>query len=89
MNVQFDIEDNPYYTISPTRRSADNSKIYEFNVIEKTEKINIPIDVTLKINVNHNEEKYPLVFFTPNELDFRILNRGVRRMTLKVVEDEK
>lgn len=89
LNVQFDIEDNSYYTISSTRRSADNSKIYEFDVIEKTEKINIPIDVTLKINVNHNEEKYPLVFFTPNELDFRILNRGVRRMTLKVVEDEK
>ena len=89
LNVQFDIEDNPYYTISPTRKSTNNSQIYEFDVIEKTEKINIPIDVTLKINVNHNEEKYPLVFFTPNELDFKILNRGVRRMTLKVVEDEK
>ncbi len=89
LNVQFDIEDNPYYSISPTRRSANNSKIYEFDVIEKTEKINIPIDVALKINVNHNDEKYPLVFFTPNEFEFKILNRGVRRMTLKVVDDEK
>lgn len=89
LNVQFDIEDNPYYSISPTRRSVNNSKIYEFDVIEKTEKINIPIDVTLKINVNHNDEKYPLVFFTPNEFEFKILNRGVRRMTLKVVDDEK
>lgn len=89
LNVQFDIEDNPYYSISPTRRSVNNSKIFEFDVIEKTEKINIPIDVTLKINVNHNDEKYPLVFFTPNEFEFKILNRGVRRMTLKVVDDEK
>lgn len=89
LNVQFDIEDNPYYSITPTQRSANNSKIYKFDVIEKTEKINIPIDVTLKINVNHNDEKYPLVFFTPNEFEFKILNRGVRRMTLKVVDDEK
>ena len=89
LGVQFEMEDNPYYTISETRRSERDSKVYEFDVIERVERIDIPIEVSLKVQVNHDEERYPLVFFTPNELEFNIINRGVRRMTLKVVENEK
>ena len=89
LDVQFVLEDNPFYTISPTRQNKENAKVYEFDVTEQVKKIDIPVDVMLKIKVNHNEEKYPLVFFTPNELEFKIINRGVRRMTLKVVDDEK
>lgn len=89
LNVQFSLENNPYYAITPTRQNKENTNVYEFDVIEQIKKIDIPVDVMLKIKVYHNEEKYPLVFFTPNELEFRIINRGVRRMTLKVVDDEK
>ena len=60
--------------------------MYEFDVIEKTDKINIPVDANLMLHVNHNRMKYPLVFFTPEDIEFRIINRGVRRMTLKVVK---
>ena len=86
LNLAFSLQDNDYYSISSTRQDSIDSSIYEFDVIEKTDKINIPVDVNLMLHITHNEEKYPLVFFTPEDIDFRIINRGVRRMTLKVLK---
>ncbi len=86
LDLSFALQDNDYYTISSTHRDSADSSVYEFDVIEKTDKINIPVDVNLMLHVNHNRIKYPLVFFTPEDIEFRIINRGVRRMTLKVVK---
>lgn len=86
LDLSFALQDNNYYEISSTRRDSVDSSVYEFDVIEKTDKINIPVDVSLMLHVNHNRMKYPLVFFTPEDIEFRIINRGVRRMTLKVVK---
>lgn len=86
LGLSFALQDNDYYSISSTRRDSANASIYAFDVIEKVNKINIPVDVNLMLHINHNQTKYPLVFFTPEDIEFRIINRGVRRMTLKVVK---
>ena len=86
LNLTFSLQDNDYYSISSTRQDSIDASIYEFDIVEKTDKINIPTDVNLMLHIAHNKQKYPLVFFTPEDIDFRIINRGVRRMTLKVLQ---
>ena len=84
--MSFVLQENDYYAVSSTRRDSVNPSFYEFDVIEKQDKTQIPIDVNLTLHVNYNKQKYPLVFFTPEDIDFRIINRGVRRMTIKAVK---
>jgi len=86
LDVSFVLQENDYYAVSSTRRDSVNPSFYEFDVIEKQDKTQIPIDVNLTLHVNYNKQKYPLVFFTPEDIDFRIINRGVRRMTIKAVK---
>ncbi len=86
LGVQFSIQENPFYSLTPTIKNAQNQGLYSFDIIEKQDRMNIPIDTTLTLHINFNNAKYPLVFFTPEDIDYRIINRGVRRMTLKVVE---
>lgn len=84
LELSFQIEDNPYYFIGKTFVDSINSAIYYFEIKEKTGKIKIPIDIVLNLSIYHNQDKYPFVFFTPETISFRIINRGVRKMTIKL-----
>ena len=86
LGVQFSIQENPFYSLTPTIKNAQNQGLYSFDIIEKQDRMNIPTDTTLTLHINFNNAKYPLVFFTPEDIDYRIINRGVRRLTLKVVK---
>lgn len=83
LELSFQIEDNPYYSIGATYVDSISSNFYYFEVIEKKEKIDIPIDTVVTLSLYHNRDQYPFVFFTPETISFRIINRGVRRMTIK------
>ena len=43
----------------------------------------IPVESDLKLTLHYDKEKYPLVFFTPETIDFHIINRGIRTMTIR------
>lgn len=89
LGVRFSLPENPYYSVTATSQNTLDPNIYEFKVVELTDKLHVPTDMGLQLQISHNKEKYPLVFFTPEEIDFRIINRGVRRMNFNVLEDEK
>ena len=86
LDVRFSLQENPYYEVLDTKQDTNVSSIYEFEIKEKIEKISIPTEATLTLHINHNQDKYPLVFFTPEDIDFRIIYRGVRKMTFIAVK---
>ena len=79
------LEDNPYYEIANIRKSSIFLSSYEFDINEKVEKIDIPTEIILNLKIEHNKEKYPFVFFTPDNVKFKITNVGIRKMTLKML----
>lgn len=89
LEVNFQLEDNPYYKITSSRKDTITNNLYWFEISEITEKIKIPVDQTLVLHINHNKEKYPFVFFTPETIQFRIINRGLRKMTIKISDYEQ
>lgn len=86
LGVNISLQENPYYEVVSTRQSKKDVSIYEFDVREKLPKIQIPVSVDLKLHIRHNSGKYPLVFFTPEDVDIKFINRGVRRMNIKVLD---
>lgn len=79
------LEDNQYYEISNIRKSSRFASSYEFDINEKMKKIDIPTEIVLNMKLEHNKEKYPFVFFTPDNVKFKIINIGIRKMTLKAL----
>lgn len=79
------LEDNQYYEISNIRKSSRFASSYEFDINEKKKKIDIPTEIVLNMKIEHNKEKYPFVFFTPDNVKFKITNIGIRKMTLKAL----
>lgn len=87
LGVKFSLQENPYYSITNIRQDSIEPTIYKFDVLEKVERSQIPVEYSLSLYISHNAKKYPLVFFTPEEIDFKLINHGVRRMSIKVVEE--
>ena len=82
LELSISIEDNPYYRLNTC--STDISQKYaEFEIEELLPRIQIPVESDLKLILNYDKEKYPLVFFTPETIDFHIINRGIRTMTIR------
>lgn len=85
LGVKFSIPSNGFYEVTNTRQDSVNPNVYEFDIVEKTDKLNIPTDFSTNLHIEYNRVKYPLVFFTPEDIDMHIINRGVRRMTVKIL----
>ena len=83
IECQLKMKENPYYKIKNYKIDFPNMNI-EFEVEELLPKIHIPIEMDLAISYEYDKEKYPLVFFTPEVINFNIVNKGVR--TMKIIE---
>lgn len=83
IECQLKMNENPYYKIKNYKIDFPNRNI-EFEVEELLPKIHIPIEMNLTISYEYDKEKYPLVFFTPEVINFNIVNKGVR--TMKIIE---
>ncbi|MBQ8810722.1 MAG: VWA domain-containing protein [Bacteroidales bacterium] len=82
LQLKVDIEDNPYYQVHDCM--IDISRRYaEIKIEELAPRIQIPVESHLKLYLKYDKEKYPLIFFTPEIIDFHIVNRGVRTMTIR------
>lgn len=84
VNFKFKLEDNPFYRIKSFKNhlSKDSSIVFELEELKPL--IEIPIEVNLQIELEREELNNPLLFFTPEKLNIKILNQGVRKMYFKV-----
>lgn len=83
-NIKFSLqlEDNPFYKIENQKISWKDKSI-SFDIKEQKPLMELPLKVKLKLNIKYDRENYPLVFFTPEDMNFTIENVGVRKMTIR------
>lgn len=82
--LDFDLQlnENPYYKITNIRPTFDKGYVL-FDIIELKPLIDLPIEVQSKLSITYNKEKNYMTFFTPEIINFKIINRGIREMTIK------
>ena len=84
VNFTVQLENNPYYKLANIQKNFETNNNYiSFDVVEQLPILKIPISTDLKLDIIYNKEKYPLLFFTPQSVNFKIVNQGVRKMTIK------
>lgn len=81
LNISLELEDNPYYQIENLTKSVMGD-IYSFDIVEKIDKIDIPLSTTQIVNIGFNKEDFPFVYFTPSYIEFDILNQGLRKVSM-------
>ena len=84
IDLQLNIEKNEYYEIESIL-PLFTDRCYYVTLKELKSKIDTPIKTALRLSLNYDRAKYPLVFFTPDEITLNIVNQGVREMTIKEV----
>lgn len=83
IDFKISIDDNPYYKIANFSSHLDERGYILFDIIELKPLIKIPLEVKLGLHIIYDKKKYPMIFFTPEELNFNIINKGIREMTIK------
>lgn len=83
MELNLFLEDNAFYKIENSTQNLSNDGSVQFNLVELKPHAEIPLDIQLKLHIEYDKKKYPMIFFTPEQLNFRIINKGIRKMTIK------
>lgn len=81
IGVEISMDDDPYYGAANVEKSFMGA-VFKVSVEEKVEKKQIPITDTVELKINHNREKYPFVFFTPEQIKVVITNQGPRNLSV-------
>ena len=84
--LKISIPENDNYRIVNAAESIDENGYLTFEILKLKEQNNLPISYQTKILIEYDREKYPLVFFTPEEYNFKIVNVGTRIMNIKILE---
>ena len=82
-DLSFDmiLEENPYYKVSNFRPHLDSGYVL-FDIMEQKPLIDLPIQVWLKFYIKYDREKNYMTFFTPEVINFKVINRGIREMKI-------
>lgn len=79
------LEENPFYSLE--KGSIDLGKgEFNFELKEKMEHSKTPLTTDLNFRFEYDKEKYPLLFFTPEEVTLKAINRGTRSMNIRILE---
>lgn len=81
MPFQIEMDENPYYRIISQKFDFVRSELL-FELEELKPRLDIPLETDLRLRIRYDKEQFPLVFFTPEEISFHIINKGVREMTI-------
>lgn len=81
LQLNIRLEENSFYELCNLKSNIIN-KYVEFEIKELLPRIQIPIETQQKLYLEYDKEKNPLVFFTPEIINFSIVNKGVRIMTI-------
>ena len=87
LDFTIEMEKNPYYALTNFRSFIDQGYVL-FDIVELKPLMDLPIETWLKLYVRYDKEKYYMTFFTPEVINFKVINRGVREMTITENHDE-
>ena len=87
LDFTIEMEENPYYALTNFRSFIDQGYVL-FDIAELKPLMDLPIETWLKLYVRYDKEKYYMTFFTPEVINFKVINRGVREMTITENHDE-
>lgn len=80
------IPENDYYRIVNASDAIDSNGDVIFEIQKLKPQKDLPVSYQTKINVNYDKQKFPFVFFTPQEYNLNIANVGTRIMTIKKLD---
>ena len=86
--IEFNLtmDENPYYSISNIVQNDSIDNGISFNIQEKIPRLQIPLEYLINLKINYDKEKHPLVFYTPDNIRLRIINKGIRKMTIEEIK---
>lgn len=87
LNFTIEIEKNPYYVIKNFKNYIKEGYVL-FDIVELKPLMDLPIETWLKLYIKYDKEKYYMTFFTPEVINFKVINKGIREMTITVNSDE-
>ena len=77
---------NDYYQIANASETIDQNGDISFEIKKLKRQQDLPISSRTKILIDYNQDKFPFVFFTPEEYNLNIVNVGSRIMNIKKLE---
>lgn len=77
------IPENEYYRIVNADEIIDGNGDVTFEIKKLKQQKDLPISYKTKILITYDKEKFPFVFFTPEEYNLTIANVGVRKINIK------
>lgn len=75
--------ENKYYRIKNATNVLDTNGNISFEIEKLKPQKELPISFHTKIQISYDKEKYPFIFFTPEEYNLNIVNVGTRIMSVK------
>lgn len=78
LNLNLSLQDNDCYEIRNIQKSLMGDS-YSFEIVEKRPKLEEPLDTTFNLKISYDQEAFPFVFMTPDNVELEIINQGIRR----------
>lgn len=82
LDFTIELENNPYYKLTNFRSHIEEGYVL-FDIIELKPLLELPLETWLKLYIKYDKEKHYMTFFTPEIINFKIINRGIREITIK------
>lgn len=83
VDFRISLEKNPYYKIKHCNINFSR-KFVDIELEELLPKLDMPTDFDTLLKIEYDKTKYPLTFFTPEVINFHIVNKGIRTMNIRV-----
>lgn len=80
------IPENEYYRIINALEAIDKNGDVTFEIQKLKPQKDLPISYKTRILIEYDKEKFPFVFFTPEEYNLNIVNVGTRIMNIKKLD---
>lgn len=81
------LPENNFYRIVDSDETIDENGNIKFTIEKLKPQMELPIEFKTKILIDYDKEKFPFVFFTPEEYNLNIINVGTRSMSVKKIKE--
>lgn len=82
LDFNISLGNNPYYKIKKCDINFPKQYL-DFELEELLPKLEIPTEIDVPITIKYDKEKNPLTFFTPEVINFHIINKGIRTLNIR------
>lgn len=86
IDFSLSMDENPYYSMTSHIQNDSINNSISIDIHEKVPRLQIPLEYLVNLKINYDKEKYPLVFYTPDNIKLRIVNKGIRKMTIEEIK---